>query len=223
MEFNFRKKIVFDFLPQETKKAFDFLANQKWLEKTDWYLAGGTAIALQAGYRKSIDLDFFTKNNKFDNTELINNLSLCKELKIDINKEGTLYARMFDAKISFISYPFFIPKMEFIKNGTIKILQLEDIAVMKIIAISQRGKKRDFFDLYWCIKNTESLEVIIKKLPDQYPLIAHNYNHILKSLVYFEDAENDPELSVSINISWAEIKQFFKEEITLISKKLILD
>ena len=223
MELNNSRKIAFDFLPEETKKAFDFLANQKWLKNTDWYLAGGTAIALQAGYRKSVDLDFFTRNNEFNNTELISNLFLCKDLEVDINKKGTVYAKMFNAKISFISYPFFIPKIEFIKIGAIKILQLEDIAVMKIIAISQRGKKRDFFDLYWCIKNTESLETIIKKLPDQYPLIAHNYNHILKSLVYFEDAENDPDLSVSINISWAEIKEFFKKEIISISKKIILN
>jgi hypothetical protein len=55
-------KFHFDVLPKETKKALDFLSNQKWMEKSEWYLAGGTALALQSGHRKSVDLDFLPKN-----------------------------------------------------------------------------------------------------------------------------------------------------------------
>ena len=48
-------KLHFDILPKETKNSLDFLSAQEWLEKTDWYLAGGTALALQVGHRKSVD------------------------------------------------------------------------------------------------------------------------------------------------------------------------
>ena len=212
-----------DFLPKETKKAFDFLSEQKWLEDSDWYLAGGTALALQAGHRKSVDLDFFIKESLFNNNELLTRLLSSGDLVVDINKENTVYARLFKAKVSFISYPFFIPKQDFIKYGAIKMLKPMDIAVMKIIAISQRGKKRDFFDLYWCVKNVDSLENIIKKLPIQYPSVGHNYRHIVESLAYFEDAEGDPKPEIYFRADWKEVKEFFKREATFIVKKLIGD
>ena len=96
-----------------------------------------------------------------------------------------------------------------------------DVAVMKIIAISQRGRKRDFFDLYWCAKNIEALENIIRRLKTQYPSVAHDYHHILKSLMYFNDAENDPEPTIFFKATWLEIKRFFRKEIPKITKTLL--
>ena len=51
----------YETLPRKTRKALDFLSKEKWLENEGWYLAGGTALTLQAGNRKSYDLDFFTR------------------------------------------------------------------------------------------------------------------------------------------------------------------
>lgn len=60
MDANSKKiNFYFDTLPQETKKALDFLSTKKWLDDSPWYLAGGTALALQANHRRSVDLDFF--------------------------------------------------------------------------------------------------------------------------------------------------------------------
>ena len=214
-------KLHFDILPKATKKALDFLSDKKWFERTDWYLAGGTALALQVGHRKSVDLDFFIKYPRFDNVDLLDRLSSSSDLKIKLNKDNTIFAELFKAKISFIAYPFFVPKQNITKYGVVEILQPIDIAVMKIIAISQHGRKRDFFDLYWCAQNLESLEKTIKRLPVQYPSVAHNYHHILKSLMYFEDAEEDPEPVIFFEINWKEVKNFFKKEIPVITKKLI--
>lgn len=214
-------KLNFSCLPSDTKKALDFLAGQEWLKDTDWYLAGGTALALQTGNRKSVDLDFFTERKNFDNVDLVENLSLSGSLEIDIDKENTVYVSLYDAKVSFIAYPFFVPDKEMIKYGSVNILDKTDIAVMKIIAISQRGRKRDFFDLYWCAKNVEPLEEIIKKLKKQYPSVAHDYHHILKSMVYFDDAESDPEPVIFFKADWNEIKSYFQKEIPIIIKRLI--
>lgn len=209
-------------LSPETKKAFVFLSEQKWLSGSNWYLAGGTALALQTGIRKSVDLDFFNQNANFKSSAIIAHFIGNDNWKINFEEKNTIYGELFGAKASFIAYPFFIPKQEFIWYGSIKILQPLDIAVMKIIAISQRGKKRDFFDAYWCAKNIESLEDIIKRLPVQYPSVAHDFHHILKSLVYFEDAENDPEPEIYFKTSWREIKKFFKKEIPVIVDKIIM-
>ena len=210
-----------DILPPKTVRAFEFLSTQKWIGKSGWYLAGGTALALQVGHRKSVDLDFFTTQKKFNVKTLLGNFLEYQDWQATVEEDSTLYGKLFGAKISFIAYPFFIPKQEYIQYGSIKILQPRDIAVMKITAISQRGKKRDFFDLYWCAHHVEPLEQTIKRLPAQYPLVAHDYHHILKSLVYFNDAEGDPDPVSNFDVSWKTVKIFFKKEIPAIMNRLI--
>jgi len=214
-------ELHFDALPKKTKKALDFLAEQKWLKNTHWYLAGGTALALHAGNRKSVDLDFFMDLKDFDNDELLNNFAGNEDWHITINKKNTVYGELFKAKVSFIAYPFFIPKQTMTNYGSVRILNPLDVAVMKIIAISQRGRKRDFFDLYWCVKNLEPLPDILRKLKKQYPAVAHDYHHILKSLVYFTDAESDPEPEIYFKATWKEVKSFFNSEIPKVMKEII--
>jgi len=94
-----------------------------------------------------------------------------------------------------------------------------DVAVMKIIAISQRGRKRDFFDLYWCVKNLGPLIDTLKKLKKQYPSVAHDYHHILKSLVYFADAESDPNPEIYFKADWKEVKNFFRKEVPKVARE----
>jgi hypothetical protein len=197
------------------------LAEQAWLKNTGWYLAGGTALALSTGIRRSIDLDFFTTISKFTPESVLSNFLGNSDWETTVEEPNTIYGELFKAKVSFIAYPFFIPKQEMINYGYIKILQPLDIAVMKIITVSQRGRKRDFFDLYWCAKNIEPLENLIKRLKVQYPSVAHDYHHILKSLVFFEDAENDPAPDLNFKANWKEVKNFFIKEIPAITAKLI--
>ncbi|MFH1564808.1 MAG: nucleotidyl transferase AbiEii/AbiGii toxin family protein [bacterium] len=209
----------FDILPRATKKALDFLSEQEWLKNSSWYLAGGTALALQAGHRRSVDLDFFSEEKSFVNEDILEKFS--ENWKVIMDRKNTIYGELLGAKISFIAYPFFVPKQNPLCCGSVRILNKIDIAVMKIIAISQRGKKRDFFDLYWCANNIEPLENIIKRLKKQYPSIAHDYHHILKALVYFEDAESDPEPQIYFDASWKKVKSFFRKEIPAIANKLM--
>lgn len=209
-----------DILPRNTKKALDLLSKQAWLKRSVWYLAGGTALALQAGHRSSVDLDFFTAKANFHNGTLLEHFKNYDWLTA-INEQGTIYGELSGAKISFISYPFFIPQLPLKHYGTIRLLDPLDIAVMKIVAISQRGRKRDFFDLYWCANNLLPLEQLISRLPDQYPTVAHDYYHILKSLTYFTDAENDPAPKLCFNANWRQVKKFFINQIPLITKHLI--
>ena len=221
METSFGKLLNFDIMPPQTKKAFDFLSSQDWLKNCGWYLAGGTALALQAGNRKSYDLDFFTVDRKFDTKKLLEKFYDISDWKTNLDEENTIYGELFGAKVSFIAYPFFIPDMGFIKCGTIDILSARDIAAMKVIAISQRGRKRDFFDLYWCAKNIEPLENIVRRLGKQYPSVAHDYHHILLSMQYFADAEDDANPELNFKASWPEVKKYFEKEVPQIMKKIM--
>lgn len=221
MESASEKLLNFGILPPQTKKAFDFLSSQNWLNDSGWYLAGGTALALQADHRKSFDLDFFSIERKFDTKKVLEKFSNNQDWKTSFDEENTVYGELYGAKVSFIAYSFFVPDAEFIKCGAINILSARDIAVMKIIAISQRGRKRDFFDLYWCAKNIEPLEETIKRLKKQYPSVAHDYHHILKSLVYFADAEDDPDPEINFQADWDLIKRYFIKEMPRIMRNIM--
>lgn len=211
----------FETLPKETKVALDFIASLEWFKDFNFYLAEGTSLALQTGNRKSVDLDFFTTDKHFDNKTILEKLGDKGVLEVDINKDNTVYITLFGAKVSFIAYPFFVPKCDFLDYGSVRILDKKDVAVMKIVAVSQRGKKRDFFDLYWYIKNIEPLEEVLKRLPNQYPVVAHDYNHILKSMMYFADAEDDSDPEINFEASWKGVKEFFDKEIPKVIKSLM--
>jgi len=211
----------FDALPKNTRLALEFLSKEKWLDQSNWYLAGGTALALHVGHRKSVDLDFFTHDKDFDNNELLEHFINGIDWKTDVNKKNTIYGVLLGAKVSFIAYPFFMPAEKLISYGSVSILTVNDIAVMKVIAISQRGRKRDFFDLYWLMHHGQSLDDVMRKLKIQYPSVAHDYHHILKSLVYFEDAENDPMPEIYFSVTWKEIKDYFSKEVPAVTKRLI--
>src|SRR5690348_4510188 len=150
----------FDVLPPQTRQAFEFLTNANWLKDSTWYLAGGTALALQVGHRRSVDLDFFTTTRSFDTGTLLSHFADIKNWKTDIERENTVYGELFGAKVSFIAYPFFAPAERLLLQGAVRILTPPDIAVMKVIAISQRGRKRDFVDLYWFFRNGSDLEAL---------------------------------------------------------------
>ncbi len=212
-------KLNFTHIPALTQKALDLLSKQEWILKNDWYLAGGTALTLQFNHRTSVDLDFFTHHKDFD-AGFISTALLPYKWLITRTDKGTLYGELGGVKISFIAYPFFVPKKPFITHRGINILDARDIAVMKIIAISQRGKKRDFFDLYWYITQREPLLDIVERVATQYPHLEHNYHHIVKSLMFFEEAEEDPSPHIFFDTTWEQVKQHFSTIIPDVADKL---
>jgi hypothetical protein len=208
-----------EILPADTAAAFEVFSKVDWLS-VDWYLAGGTAFALQAKHRESVDLDFFHPDD-FNVPITEKQLEGLSGWKTTFTRKGTIYGELLGAKASFIVYPFFKPKQDFLKYGTVSVLQLRDIGVMKIVAISQRGRKRDFVDLYWYVKNKEPLINLVKLLPEQYPSVAHDYHHILKSLTYFDGAENEPMPVLHFSATWEEMKKFFLEETKKVSEEVL--
>lgn len=207
-------------LPRATRRALDILAAYSWLRRSPWYLAGGSALALHVGHRSSVDLDFFHPRASFSSAQLLRRLS-GKNWRTDRLSEGTVYGRLHGARVSFIAYPFFRARRPFHWYGTVRLLDPMDIAVMKIVAISQRGRKRDFVDLYWYCVNREPLGAVLERLPDQYPTVAHNYHHILTSLTYFADAENDPPVRLVEPVAWKTITAFFEREAPKVARKLL--
>lgn len=214
-------KLYLNVLPQATQKAFLQATTFNFLPCAEWYLAGGTAFALQVGHRQSIDLDFFTSRGAFKEVDLERDLMNTGSWKTTFQDRGTLYGELVEAKMSFIAYPFFQPSSARVQCGAICMLVPDDIAAMKIIAISQRGKKRDFVDLYWYCLHVGMLVNVVERATKQYPGQEHNLPHILKSLVYFTDAEDDPMPTLLFDANWKTIKAYFQKEIPKIAKELL--
>ena len=99
------------------------------------------------------------------------------------------------------------------KIPNLYIASIKDIAAMKLIAISQRGAKKDFFDLYnICVKNSYRLADVFNSLNFKYDGNKINYAHVIQSLTYFEDAENEILPKVFIDFDWNKLKQFYIKE-----------
>lgn len=218
---NISDSFHFEALPLDTKQAFEAFAKMPLFRGGGWYLAGGTALALQVGHRQSVDLDFFTQESDFDRLALEGTLLKTGNWSTTSATAGTLYGEYAGAKASFIAYPFFVGSGAFVRFGTIKILLPQDIAVMKIIAISQRCRKRDFIDLYWHVQNREPLLDILFRVHKHYPGKKLNFPHFIKSLTYFTEAENDPMPTLFFRASWEEIKAYFRKEVPSVAKEII--
>ena len=95
----------------------------------------------------------------------------------------------------------------------LKLASIYDIAIMKLIAISQRGTKKDFFDLYYiCNKYKIKIKDILNDLNKKYSENKINYSHIIKSLTYFDDAKDENLPKTFINYNWDDIMKYYIEE-----------
>lgn len=110
-----------------------------------FYLVGGTALALQLGHRKSLDLDLFTQK-AFDNAALLDLLAAQFDIRVEADESNMLITTLEGIKVDFIKmgYPILFPAQT---TEGIRMLDLRDIAPMKLKAIAQRGSKKDFFDI----------------------------------------------------------------------------
>jgi len=179
---------------------------------TEFYLAGGSAAALHLGHRVSVDLDFFTENDDYEPEPLQQSLRRIGPLTIQQQGRGTLVAALQGVQISFFAYPY--PVLEpFAELEGARIASLPDIALMKIVAIGQRGRMRDFVDLHAICAQGYPLEDLLHRLPRKYPDLTYPSYHIFRSLVYFDDAERDvPPRMLSVLV-WDDVKAWFERNV----------
>lgn len=200
-----------------SKTAKNVLADLAAIDSVkDFYLAGGTACALQLGHRQSIDLDFFTPK-KFSPDRLLDKLKEKSPFEI-YKKEtevGTLSGLWQKVKLEFFyySYPAIFPKKNY---AGIKLADVRDIALMKITTIADRGAKKDFIDIYEICQNIIPLEELFGLMSEKFKGVKYNEYHLLRSLTYFEDAESHPMPNMLKSISWEEVKKYIQAEVNKI-------
>ena len=175
----------------------------------NFYLAGGTALSLILGHRKSIDLDFFSSS--FPKFEIL--VAKLKTLnpKVINQDKGTLDLYIDDVKVSFLEYKYPLVG-DFLEFDQVKVASLEDVACMKLSAISSRGSKKDFIDLYFILQKF-SLGELLALFEKKFKGVNYQMSHILKSLVYFEEAEKQPDPEFLVDVDWNEVKSFLEGKV----------
>jgi hypothetical protein len=198
-----------EIFPKQQQLLFDKLSKQDWI--TPFYLAGGTALALQLGHRRSIDFDFFTEGD-IDTARIIQHLREMGKFELFDRSEDTLNGSVNDVQVSFFGYEY--PLLDPLhRHKKISVADMIDIALMKLEAISGRGSKKDFIDLFFLLKHF-SILWLFEKYPQKYGIEISNHYHLLKSLVYFEDAEHQPMPRMLQDASWEDVKKKIVFEVT---------
>lgn len=132
---------------------------------SDYFLVGGTALALQYGHRRSLDFDLFSSNS-FETEPILRKIRknhTINQIHIDEVNQLTLIADQI--KMTFYQYEYPVIHTEKLED----IITMPDdlsIAAMKAFALGRRAKWKDYVDLYFAFKH-HSLQDILDR--------AHKY------------------------------------------------
>jgi hypothetical protein len=175
-----------------------------------WTLAGGTGLAMHLGHRLSEDFDFF-KTTAADLNRLLETLRALGPSEVLQEEDRTLTLLLKGLKLSFflIRDPFVFPTASY---SFFEVADVRDIALMKLVAIANRGSRKDFVDLYCILRRGQDLQELFSWLPGKYGKGRVNEYQLLKSLCFFEGAEQEPPPIMLEPFSWQECKAFFLRE-----------
>lgn len=196
-------------LTSSARKLFIGLGREPWIGA--FYLAGGSAAALHLGHRISVDLDFFSEQ-AYEVEPLVQRLQALGRLMVQQQSSGTMVGRLNEVRISFFAYPYPLLEAPIVVDG-VRVVRLLDLALMKIVAIGQRGRMRDFVDLYFICRAGWSLDELLRRIPQKYTTVSYPSYHLLRALVYFDDAEGDEPPKMLADVNWAEVRRFFEGEV----------
>ena len=177
-------------------------------ELSAFNLAGGTSLALQIGHRLSVDLDFFG-HRPFETQEILDLLQPIGQVRMMSQSKNILVLNVEGVKVDFVNYRYPVIK-ELVHIEGLRLLDLPDIAAMKLAAIAGRGRKKDFVDIYFLLKRYS-----LAQLFDFYSAKYEDGSTFMvsRSITYFDDADQDEDLMLFKKVSWQAIKETILKEV----------
>lgn len=180
-------------------------------------LVGGTSLALQLGHRESVDIDMFSPEYPIAD-------SVSKELKVFFPKteirvsefQITIYLPINmneELKIDLMSTEDFI-KPPVIKEG-IRLAHMEDIASMKLEAITSRKEKKDYWDIAILLQKY-SFTRLIDFYKEKYPW--NDLREVIEHLGQMEQCDKQPDPKILIEDNWDKAKERIKTQLMLFIK-----
>ncbi len=171
-------------------------------------LVGGTALALQIGHRVSVDIDLFG-NLTADEYEISERLNAFKSNNV-VKKTKNISINIIEGvKVDIVNYPYPWIDEPFLKDGIVMASQ-KDIAAMKLAAIAGRGTKKDFIDIFFLMQKF-SMGEILSFYEEKYS--DGNIFLVLKSILYFDDADSEQTPKMLKEVEWKKIKTSITNEV----------
>jgi len=199
-------------LTPATIQAFKHIERLAFIR--NYYLAGGTGLALHLGHRFSIDLDFFSADALAvgsDQRDALRVLLDDPSLVITYDTDGTFAAVWQEVGISFFRLVLYPLVQEPLLVDGIRLATLQEIGAMKLAAIIGRGTRKDLVDLYYILQ-TISLEEIFQVAAIKYAHVHSFPVSAVGALAYFTDAESFPMPRMLDRTPWSKMKQFLERQ-----------
>jgi hypothetical protein len=200
-------------------QALDYLRHHFFIE--DFYLAGGTALALQIGHRVSTDLDWFSTDLRLlalDREAIRRALDESGQSEIVSEQDGLLFAQLLGAEVSFIHqhHPLLEPTVAY---GGIQLASPTDIGLMKLAAVNSRGTRRDFVDLY-SLRHVVTLDRLLELAAVKYTDRPSFLPVAARALAYFGDAEPQPMPRLLQPVEWADVRAYCEAAARRLARRL---
>ncbi len=176
-----------------------------------FYLGGGTAIALHLGHRRSVDFDWFRQPLLEEPLELARELQAAEiPFSTGGTRRSTLHGTVRGVRVSFFQFRYRLlgPLVRWPEAGC-ELAALEDLACMKLSAISQRGSRKDFVDLFALGRHGFSLPQMLGWYREKFEV--DDLAHLLYALVYFDDADQEPRPTLLWKLPWREVKATIRD------------
>lgn len=184
-------------------------------------LAGGTALALYNGHRKSVDLDLFS-DFAFDTSALLENLVQDYDFKLLFSAVNTLKGAIGETEVDIIAHRYNLINEPLNEEG-INILSESDIIAMKLNVIATSGQRiKDYIDIYFLLDKYD-----LKTMSGFY-LMKYNQKNdllVLKSLIYFDDVQESewPVLIREPDLRWKDVKRKIQKKVIDYSRQETMD
>jgi len=175
-----------------------------------FYLGGGTAVALQLGHRRSEDLDWLSQKPLTDPLAWATRLKAAGvAFSEPVVGKGALHGRAAGVRISLLhyQYPLLDPLVEWPAHG--RMASLADLACMKLLALVQRGAKKDFLDLYALGLKFRPLPGLLRLCQEKFAI--RDPSRFLAALTYFDDADPEPNPKLFWKTGWPEVRKTLSE------------
>lgn len=176
-----------------------------------FYLVGGTALALYNCHRRSVDIDLFS-DFAFDASQMLENLSQDYQFALMFSAPNTLKGTIDGINVDILAHRYKLVS-EPVMEEDIELLSEADIVAMKLNAISTSGQRiKDFVDIYFLLEKYD-LKSMLGLYSAKYE--QTNDNLILKSLIYFDDAEESewPVIIKETGLRWKDVKRKLEKEV----------
>lgn len=205
-------------LAQKQLRALDRIRALPGIEA--FHLAGATAIAWHLGHRRSVDLDLFSESADVDLDRIRLAASRHASFEVVASGDAVLELEVSDVPVDLVAYPYELLEPPVVGPSGMPTAGLRDLAAMKLSAISRRGIRRDFWDLFAIVSSGLSLAEAGDAYWARFGRSGADLYHVERALTWFEDAERDVVWPAGLTPRrWNEIKRFFRKK----APELLLD